>query len=114
MRIALHFALLFALLAVALSAVAVYLVGHAVEDRIHEQLRDTVRLLEHVKLSDPAYEQLSRYIHAEIVVVNAAKKVEASSLRGLAPPDFEPLPAGKDVTIRGTERSLVAIAPLSQ
>ncbi|MEZ0227723.1 MAG: nitrogen regulation protein NR(II) [Planctomycetota bacterium] len=112
MRIALHFALLFSLLAVALGFVAVSLVGRAVEDRIHDQLRDTVRLADHLPLSNQTAEQLSRYIHAE-VVVTAGKKVQLSSLNGKEPPGFEAFPAEKDVTIHGTERSLVAASRLS-
>lgn len=111
MRIALHFALLFALLAVALSGVAVSLVGSAVEDRIHDQLRDTVQLAHRITLTNQTAEHLARYIHAE-VVVTAGKKVTVSSLNGAAPPGFEAFPPEKDVTIRGTDRSLVAASRL--
>jgi len=112
LRIALPFVGLFALLALALSALAIWLVGRTVEERIHEQLFDTVRLAEHLPLSNPAAEHLSRYIHAE-VVVTAGTKVQASSLGGLAPRGFEPFAPESDVTIKRTESHIVAASRLS-
>jgi signal transduction histidine kinase len=110
-RIALPFVGLFALLALALSGVSVYLVGLGVEDRIHDQLRDTVKLAEKLPLSNPTARHLSLYIHAEVVLV-AGTTVLASSLEGQAPPGFVPFPAESAVTIRETEDRIVAASRL--
>jgi signal transduction histidine kinase len=115
---------LVALLAVAIGATAVSLVGRSVEDRIKEQLRDTLRLLsgEHFPLSDDTARRLARVIHAEVVVV-AGKRIQATSLapgeahtfeQALAVGEF-PLDANAP-TVRegslGTAEHLVAAAPL--
>ncbi|MBI3726557.1 HAMP domain-containing histidine kinase [bacterium] len=123
-RIALPFAGLFALLAVAISGIAVWLVGRTVEDRIHEQLKDTARLITgaHYRFSDATVSQIANYIHAEVVVV-VGKKVQATSLDAPRARELEralesgalALP-GKDVEIReaavGADGALVAAAPL--
>ncbi len=111
MRIALPFVGLVALLALALSGLAIWLVGRTVEDRIHEQLRDTVQLAQHFPLTNEVAADLARYIHAE-VVITAGRKVVRSSLGGNAPRGFETFPMANDITIRETETHLVAASQL--
>lgn len=122
-RIALPFVAIVALLATAIGATAVWLVGRTVEDRIHEQLTDTARLFSgHFPLSNETASRLARYIRAEIVVVGGTRILATS----LAPEDgraFEraleaggfPLDKG-EITVRersvGSARRLVAAAPL--
>jgi signal transduction histidine kinase len=111
-RLAVQFAGLFALLALALSALAVSLVGGAVRDRIQGQLRDTAELLAKMKLTNETARLLALVVHAD-VVVSVGDKVEISSQDGAAPGDLLDSLVARVADFTETREHLVVSTPIA-
>ncbi|HZV00005.1 MAG TPA: ATP-binding protein [Planctomycetota bacterium] len=112
MRLAVQFAGLFALLALALSALAVSLVGGAVRDRVQGQLRDTAELLAKMKLTNETARLLALVVHAD-VVVSVGDKVEISSQDGAAPGDLLESLVARVADFTETREHLVVSTPIA-